>query len=446
MRRFVCAIAILAVAAGCKQKPIVLEGTIVGYDGREVSASVSDDFRRDSVKVAEDGTFHIEKIADEAFSGGLSIVRGGSFYGLLIPGKHYHFNVDLTKIPAAWECDSDCPAEQDFYRYMCDSLLRIDFAHYVFPDRFADYDAMWAGRLNEAEKKLGAVKDRSALKYFRQTMTMGVTRFKVNFADQLKKKGLSPAEDTDYMAFFDSVDLSDGKMAKALLGIMLQIKSEMYCDTIPEAVRYIKAVEEIAPDRQAKDSVTCKYIESVIKDGRISSEDEGNFLLATAERLVSDKEVLDDYRARVDKAMSLMPGNDAVDFAMTDPAGKTIHLSDLKGKVVYVDFWATWCIPCCMQIPYMKAVAARYASNPTVACISVSLDDNIDGWRSRLAFDKPEWPQYVADEAGRPVMTDYGFRAIPRFMVFDKAGKIVSVNAPRPQDMDAVCAIIDSLI
>ncbi len=446
MKRIAIGIAILAAAIGCKPKPTVLEGTIVGYDGQEVEARISGDLRRDSVAVAEDGTFHIEKVMDEAFAGRIKAEKGGSCCFVLIPGKHYHFNLDLTKTPAEWSFDTDCPAEQDFYRYMYDSLLKMDFAKYECLDRFVDYDAMWAERLNEAEKRLGTVKNRSALKYFRQTIAFEVTRFKVDFADQLMKKGVSPSDDPDYVAFFNSVDLSDEKTELSLLDDMLDIKSAMYCDTIPAAVRYIRAIDDLVPAQQEKDSLVCKYIESVIKDGRISSEYEGNFLLETAERLVSDNEVLDDYRARVDKAMSLLPGKDAIDFAMTDPAGKTVHLSDFKGKVVYVDFWATWCGPCCKQIPYMKEVAAKYALNPDVACISVSLDSITEWWKKKLDSDKPEWLQYIAENGGKAIATNYGFRAIPRFMVFDKDGRIVSVNAPRPENMDAVCAIIDSLI
>ncbi len=201
----------------------------------------------------------------------------------------------------------------------------------------------------------------------------------------------------------------------------------------------------MALTQQVKDSVACKYLESVIKDGRISSEDEGLFLMETAERLVGDEDVLADYRKRIDKALTLLPGNDAIDFEMTDTEGRTVRLSDFKGKVVYIDFWASWCIPCCLQIPYMKVLADKYSSDPDVACLSVSMDDNLENWKGMIENDKPKWPQYVTGDGGRTIMTEYGFRAIPRFMLFGKDGKIVNVYAPRPQDSEAVSEMIDSL-
>lgn len=227
---------------------------------------------------------------------------------------------------------------------------------------------------------------------------------------------------------------------------MITIKSDMYSDTIPAGKRYIMALDELAPTHAVRDSLALKYIDGVIKDGKIGSRSEGDFLLENVSGLVQDQEQLDIYRSKVEKALSLIAGCDAIDFPITDPAGKRTSLLAYKGKVVYVDFWATWCIPCCIQIPYMKQLAARYESNPDVVCISVSLDSNVAQWKSFLAQDKPKWPQFIADNDGRQIMSDYGFQAIPRFMLFDKEGRIVSANAPRPQNLEEVVEIIESLL
>lgn len=445
MKKIVYAALLLIIAAGCKPGPVVLQGTITGYDGQEVEAVLSQSLQREAVEVSPDGTFHIEKYIDESFVGGISVLKGGSYYGLIIPGKTYDFSIDLTSKPAQWDVRNDCPAEQEFYGYMRDTLLKIDYANYEFPDRFADYQAMWDSRMETCAKKISSVKNRSALKYFNQTIGTSVASNKVNFAHQLVKKGLNPADDPEYMEFFNGVDLSDENSA-SLLRIMITIKSDMYSDTIPAGKRYIMALDELAPTHAVRDSLALKYIDGVIKDGKIGSRSEGDFLLENVSGLVQDQEQLDIYRSKVEKALSLIAGCDAIDFPITDPAGKRTSLLAYKGKVVYVDFWATWCIPCCIQIPYMKQLAARYESNPDVACISVSLDSNVAQWKSFLAQDKPKWPQFIADNDGRQIMSDYGFQAIPRFMLFDKEGRIVSANAPRPQNLEEVVEIIESLL
>ena len=436
----------LALAAGCKTGPVVIDGTIIGYDGREVNAKITKEMTMENVDVAEDGTFHLESMIDEIMPGGLSIVKGGSYYGLIIPGKHYKFTVDLGSTPAAWTCETDCQAEQDFYRYMTDTLLRLDYSKYVFPEKFVDYDAMWNERVNGCEQKLKAIKSRTSSRYFKEAIRSRVAYNKINYASQMEKRGLRPEDDPDYMAYFNSIDLNDEKLMHSLLGLMLAFKSKMYPDTIPPSVRYVNAVNELAKSEYVRDSVTLKHVDIAIKDGRLTSESEAEFLLETADRLVDDPEKMEYYRSCIAKTLSLMPGRDAIDFPMKDTKGTTFHLSDFKGKVVYIDFWATWCIPCCIQTPYMAKVAEKYAKNPEVACISVSIDENFDSWKGRLAYEKPSWYQFIAEDTGKQIMEDYGFRGIPRFMIFDQEGRIVNVNAPRPQEMDEVCAIIDSLL
>lgn len=446
MKKILPAVLALSLAAGCKPGPVVIDGTILGYDGREVTVNISKDFSREAVTVAEDGTFHIEKMIDEVMTGGLSIVKGGSFYGVIVPGSHFCFTIDLNATPASWDCETDCQAEQDFYAYMRDTLLRIDYANYEYPEKFADYDAMWNQRVKDGDKRLKAVSNRASLRYFRQSIVSSVSHSKLNYSMQLYKMGLSPADDPDYMTFFNGIDLSDDKVTRTLLTPMINIKSEMYPDSIPACIRYVRAVDELAPTQHVKDSITLKYVDLAIKDGRISSDREGEFLLETAGCLVDDPEQMEYYRSCVSKALSLVRGRDAMDFPMKDVRGAVAHLSDFKGKVVYVDFWASWCIPCCMQTPFMKVIAEKYASNPQVVCISVSLDSNLDSWKGILAYDKPSWPQFVAEDGGSQIMKDYGFRAIPRFMIFDQEGRIVTVNAPRPQNQEEVVGIIDSLL
>ena len=139
-------------------------------------------------------------------------------------------------------------------------------------------------------------------------------------------------------------------------------------------------------------------------------------------------------------------GADAIDFEMVDPYGKVVKLSDYRGKAVYIDFWATWCLPCCMQIPYMEKLAEKYKDDKRIAFISISIDKNIKNWNEKIAEDKPFWPQFRTDDAGKAVQTAYGFAAIPRFMLFTADGKIANVDAPRPQDADAASALIDSIL
>lgn len=128
----------------------------------------------------------------------------------------------------------------------------------------------------------------------------------------------------------------------------------------------------------------------------------------------------------------LKPGSTAFNFSYPDKNGKALSMSDLKGKVVLIDVWATWCGPCKAEIPHLKKLEEDL-SGKEVAIVSISIDAD---------KDKEKWLKMIADEnlggiqlfAGvKNTLSDYyKITSIPRFMVFDKEGKIVNVDAPRP--------------
>ncbi len=139
----------------------------------------------------------------------------------------------------------------------------------------------------------------------------------------------------------------------------------------------------------------------------------------------------------------LVPGAQALDFTMTDKKGKVFRLSDFRGKAVYIDVWATWCGPCCAEIPYMEKLAAHYAKNKDIELISISLDEDHAKWEKKLAEDKPEWKQYICPDAfTSELCKNYDINAIPRFLFFDKDGKVISLDAPRPSE-DGIIEYID---
>lgn len=136
-------------------------------------------------------------------------------------------------------------------------------------------------------------------------------------------------------------------------------------------------------------------------------------------------------------AMKLSPslaGKPAMDFTYPDMNGKEISLSDFKGKVVVVDVWATWCGPCKRELPFLKKLEEEMHGKEVVF-IAVSLDE---------AKDKQKWIDFVMREALKGVQLhasgwsqiakDYEIKGIPRFMLIDRKGNIVSENAPRPSD------------
>ena len=106
-------------------------------------------------------------------------------------------------------------------------------------------------------------------------------------------------------------------------------------------------------------------------------------------------------------------------FVVHTAQGETLSLESLTGKVVLLDFWASWCGPCQETLPEIKQIADKYAGQPLVV-ISVSIDQDSGAWHSAMQKAGMTWPQYL-DEDGA-LANAFGVTAIPRFFAIDTFG------------------------
>jgi thiol-disulfide isomerase/thioredoxin len=108
-------------------------------------------------------------------------------------------------------------------------------------------------------------------------------------------------------------------------------------------------------------------------------------------------------------------------FSITTIEGKKISMDELQGKVVLLDFWATWCVPCREALPHMKKVAKKFEGQPLVI-LSVSLDDDEQKWKTFIAQNQMTWPQYRDGGFTGPIATMFGVKAIPHTYTIDADG------------------------
>lgn len=132
---------------------------------------------------------------------------------------------------------------------------------------------------------------------------------------------------------------------------------------------------------------------------------------------------------------TLKRGDTGLDFSYADNKGKTVKMSDLKGKVVVIDVWATWCGPCKAEIPSLKKLEEEMKGKD-VQIVSISVDDLKDKakWEKMIVDEKLGGLQLFAGGSGNDLSKYYKVNTIPRFLLFDKEGKIISVDAPRPSE------------
>lgn len=108
-------------------------------------------------------------------------------------------------------------------------------------------------------------------------------------------------------------------------------------------------------------------------------------------------------------------------FEVMTADGQRVSLDDFKGKVVLLDFWATWCGPCREALPHMKDIAKKFQGQPLVI-LSVSLDDNQDKWKEFISKNGMNWLQYRDGGFTGPISTLFEVRAIPQTFTIDADG------------------------
>jgi len=152
------------------------------------------------------------------------------------------------------------------------------------------------------------------------------------------------------------------------------------------------------------------------------------------------------YRDAANKMLQFLmafgKGDPAADFTAIDAKGNPVSLSSLKGKVIYVDLWATWCGPCMKEMPAFESLKQRYASNAEVVFVSLSIDDHQGLWKTSLLERKAGGEQWLIN---RTKLKAYNIVGIPRSLLIDKSFNIADMNAPLPSDAAAAKAI-DALL
>lgn len=231
-----------------------------------------------------------------------------------------------------------------------------------------------------------------------------------------------------------------------------------YKTFISESITTFSKVDRDVYDKFAETSKILNYVKDNVKDNKVAEYVVNSVVYSTveAEGTIKTKKFINSFNQYVKSPVLIKkfndllsqwelinPGKQSPSFAYHDINGKLVKLEELKGKYVYIDMWATWCGPCCHELPYMKKLEEKYAGKD-IYFVSISCDKDKKAWERKVKKDNLQGIQ-LNTEGDDSFMNAYFTKFIPRFVLLDKDGKIINPKMTKPSNKETTDTL-DSLL
>ena len=435
-----------------KTEPVTITGKITNSAQKTALLRVDYLDLTDTLTLAEDGTFSAEIMLDEEH---LATFNDGNFIFTLYltPGATINLEYDVEAVKngnSSTRITGEGSEPSAFIDEMEDNSMKYGIMELLkmpvnsFTMVMAAEDKKWSDAIDTFK-----LENEPSEKFIKLITLKGKIDLaqKYNYYIRLHNR-YAPADTTPipeaFQAYVDEIPLDDYEAFKELRdykfyvisGIQQEISNSLLEDTT--LVRGSEAFYNASIDKVVALDVP-EEVKNEIGNSTLSSysymPDSIQAIYRTRYKELLTKEAylnsFEDIVAKIDKTK---PGTVAPSFNYEDINGNMVSSASLKGKVVYIDVWATWCGPCRGEIPSLKKMEEELEDKP-IAFVSISIDDDKDAWEKMVKEDELGGYQLFAEGAWQSDITEaYAIRGIPRFIMIDKEGKIVNANASRPSN------------
>ena len=443
MMRQLFILCLFSMCAGCSPAHTQLAGRIVNYHGEVVRICLEGQGdRRDTLSVDSLGNFAFVPRTAEGQIYEISVKDHNPWIPVYIAGGD-QVGVELTLQPdkqITATFSGDRLAENEYLQaYNAITNSREWYFPEISSLPFKAYREKVEEMKQDLQQQLEQVKDAGLRGQWavRQHLMLQEQLAAYYWRNAYRHGEEDTPEDADYVAFVQSLDLDNPEecnseiLRNVISWTLAQDKEAAQKDY---DVLFLNTLDRLVSNPEIKNREATAH---VMDQFRFFSGMELEPLMERYNAICTDDSLRQAVNAEFAEYMraygNLMPGKMAPDFEMTDVNGKKCRLSDLKGKYLFIDFWATWCAPCREEIPYMAKLQEHFAGDSRIALVSISVDANVKTWKKFLEKEQPAWAQYVVDAENNAILDkEYRIFGIPHFTLLDPEGRFVQYSFSRP--------------
>ena len=432
---------------------VLLKGKLVGATVEDALISYMPDGniyenQMTSFEVKEDGLFTYNTELAEATADVTIEMDGIGYFGVHLT-KDKTVKMTIQKQGDEWQATFEGP-DADISRYFNELTQRFDAMKYWSPDPSegkpnAEYRAMLDENHAALQASATHIKDPEQRDYYTK-LTESLYRWLTirlimdNCEDNNSDYKLNP----EYQQLVKGIDVNDpihlrSNMAYTALNSLNTVKDSG--DNEASCTRLMELTDSLVTNPAMRRFMVQMIGQQYYTYGNGKGDHETfskKFIKWAGKDKAIAQAMADQFTQQKRTATATEPGQPAPDAQLTTPDGQKVQLSSLlKGKFTYIDVWATWCAPCCKEIPHIEKLAEKYKGNDKVQFLSISIDQNEKAWKAKLEKDKPQWPQFIIQgDAQEQFAKDWGITGIPRFIMISPDGTIYSPDASRPSQPD----------
>ncbi|MGB4839354.1 MAG: TlpA disulfide reductase family protein [Saprospiraceae bacterium] len=213
-----------------------------------------------------------------------------------------------------------------------------------------------------------------------------------------------------------------------LMYLEFKIQNSSISGANPAYIKKFNFVQKSFQNKKVKEILFYEVMKQSINE----SINDAELLISDYNKLQTNEVYLAEINDMINKWSILLKGKKAPHFSYKALNGKTVRIEDLLGKVVYIDVWATWCVPCLRELPFLEKLQEDLKNND-MTFLSISIDNDQVAWRSMVKNKKMKGIHLIAENDWKSnIVADYLITDIPRFIIIGRDGNIINSNAPRP--------------